>query len=83
MEDKADVFISSSRLARLDLVAAAGGDPLRAPPMGAAVGGRWETQSWTRRETRGLSCRFCVLRDWALVVMRMVGPVSLYWGMKV
>lgn len=43
-------------------------------PAGEAVGGRWETQSWTRRETRGLETRLCVLRDEGLVVIIMLGP---------
>lgn len=38
------------------------------------VGGRWETQSWTRRETEGLESRFTVFFEDGLVVMIMVGP---------
>lgn len=38
------------------------------------VGGRWDTQSWTRRETSGLSVRLRVLREDGGVVMMIVGP---------
>ena len=39
-----------------------------------AVGrGRWDTQSWTSRETWGLERRLCVLRLEGLVVIIMIG----------
>ena len=37
------------------------------------VGGRCETQSWTRRDTRGLFIRFVVFLDEGLVVIMMTG----------
>lgn len=64
-----------SRLASDDRVAAGGGEPSRSPVegFGARVGGRWDTQSWTRREIRGLVRRWLVLREEGLVVMIIVG----------
>ena len=61
----------SSKLARLDRVAGAGGDPCAVS--GARVGGRCDTQSWTRRETRGFDSRFKVFLDEGLVVIIIVG----------
>ena len=77
---RALVFRFSSRLARLDLVAAAGGLPSlpAVAELRDVVGGRCETQSWTRRLTCGLERRFCVLSDWALVDMMIVGWEK--WG---
>ena len=45
------VFRFSRRLANELLAAAAGGDPLLPPPGPPVVGGRCDTQSWTRRLT--------------------------------
>jgi hypothetical protein len=74
MLESALVLRVSSRFAREDRVAAGGGDPSRVPAgLGARVGGRWETQSCTRRDTRGLTRRCVILRDAGLVVMIMVG----------
>jgi hypothetical protein len=74
MLESALVLRLTSKLAREERVAAGGGDPSRAPAgFGARVGGRWETQSCTRRETRGLIRRCVILRDAGLVVMIMVG----------
>lgn len=42
------------------------------------VGGRWETQSWTSRETCGLEIRLSVFLDEGFVVIIMVG--ELLWG---
>ena len=77
IEESAEVLILRSRLARLDLVAAAGGLPDLSPTDADAVGGRCDTQSWTKSETRGLCIRFCVFRDWALLVIMMTGPWEL------
>ena len=66
------VLIFSNRLARLERVACGGGDPSRAGS-GARVGGRWETQSWTSRETRGLESKLSVFLEAGLVVMMMMG----------
>lgn len=71
MLDRALVLRLRSKLASEDRVAAGGGEPSR--PLGARVGGRWDTQSWTRRETRGLDCRFSVFRDDGFVVMMITG----------
>lgn len=72
--ERALVLMLSSRLAREERVAAGGGEPSRAPAgFGPRVGGRWETQSWTRRETRGFESRCRVLRDEGLVVIIIVG----------
>jgi hypothetical protein len=71
--DKLAVFMPSSSSARL---------PERGPgrcgdgdrwPGWESVGGRCETQSWTRRETSGLSARLSVLRLEGGVVMMIVG----------
>jgi hypothetical protein len=72
--ERALVFKLRSRLASDERVAAGGGDPSRPPwGFGARVGGRWETQSWTSRDRRGLERRWLVFRDAGLVVMMMVG----------
>lgn len=74
MLDSALVFRLRSKLASDDRVAAGGGDPSRSPwGLGARVGGRWDTQSCTRSDTRGFDNRWLVLRDAGLVVMMMVG----------
>lgn len=70
------VLILSNREARLERVAAGGGEPSRAMAgfrFVERVGGRWETQSWTRRETRGFERRFRVFLEAAFVVMIIVG----------
>lgn len=38
------------------------------------LGGRWETQSWTRRLTLGFDKRLSVFLDEGFVVMIMIGP---------
>lgn len=72
--DRASLFKLASRVARelrcCSGKAVDGGDE---ESVVCAVGGRWETQSWTRRETFGFETRLCVLRDAGLVVMIMVG----------
>lgn len=74
MLDKALVFKFRSRLARDDRVAAGGGEPSRvAPGFGPRVGGRCDTQSCTKSDTRGLVCRWVVFREDELVVMMIVG----------
>lgn len=75
--DRALVLMFKSRLASEDRVAAGGGEPSRPSTLEEArTGGRWETQSWTSRETRGLVRRWLVLREEGLVVMMMVGNGS-------
>ena len=73
---KALVFRFSSSEAKLDLAASRGGEPALSAvdPRRPLVGGRWETQSWTRRETFGLDIRFKVFFDAGFVVMMIVGP---------
>lgn len=43
-------------------------------------GGRWETQSWTRRETLGLETRLRVFFEEGLVVIIMMGPEGRVGG---
>ena len=69
------VLILSSKLAKLDLVACGGGEPSRVGS-GARVGGRWDTQSCTSNETRGLLIRFRVFFDEGLVVIMITGVGS-------
>lgn len=72
--ESALVFRSRRKLARDERVAAGGGEPSRWPPgFGARVGGRWDTQSWTKRDTRGLDKRWFVLRESGFVVIIIVG----------
>ena len=73
--DRALVFKFNNKLAKLDRVAAAGGEPSRwLPEEGRVmVGGRWETQSCTNRETWGFESRLRVFNDWAFVVIMIVG----------
>lgn len=73
MEESADVLRFNKSDARDERVAAAGGLPLL-PPIVEVVGGRCETQSCTSILTRGLERRFWVFRDWAFVVIIIVGP---------
>lgn len=77
IELRAVVFIFNSKVAKLDLVAAAGGLPDLPPDTSVAVGGRCETQSWTNIETLGFCNRFSVFSDLALVVMMITGPSPL------
>jgi hypothetical protein len=64
----------NNKLARLLRVAAAGGLlSLPVAARGVVVGGRCDTQSWTRRETLGFESKFLAFSDWALVVIMMVG----------
>lgn len=69
---RALVFILRRRVARLERVACGGGEPSRVGS-GFRVGGRWETQSWTRRETRGFWIRLRVFLEEGLVVIIMTG----------
>lgn len=71
------VFRFSSKLAKLDLEASGGGEPALSAvePRRAVVGGRWDTQSWTRRETCGLEIRFIVFLEAGFVVIIIVGEV--------
>lgn len=66
------VFIFNRRLARLDLVARGGGE-LSLVGSGTRVGGRWDTQSCTSSDTRGLLMRLRVFLDEGLVVMIITG----------
>jgi len=74
IDERALVFRFRRSVARDELRAAAGGLPLLLSEV-EAVGGRWDDQSWTNRDTLGLCRRFWVLSDWLLVVIRMTG-----WG---
>ena len=68
------MLIPSSNEASELPCARGGGEPSRGSDAeGFAVAGRWEAQSWTRRETLGLERRLDVLRDEGFVVMIMVG----------
>ncbi|KAG7124492.1 hypothetical protein HYQ46_010618 [Verticillium longisporum] len=73
MLETADVLMLSSSEAREERCSGPG-----EPPEGrrADVGGRWETQSWTRRETLGFERRFVVLREAGFVVMAMMGAAE-------
>lgn len=66
------MFRSSSNEARLDREGETAAPP---PDMRRAldVGGRCETQSWTRSETFGLDWRFAVFLEAGLVVITIVG----------
>lgn len=66
--------------ARDERDASGGGEPVREAPeprrlVLLVVGGRWETQSWTRRETLGLDIRLMVFFEEGLVVIMIVGEV--------
>jgi hypothetical protein len=74
------VFKLSKRVARLERLASGGGDPVRAfsvvvaePLRAVVVGGRCDTQSWTRRETLGFWTRLRVFFEEGLVVIIIVG----------
>lgn len=69
----AEVFMPMSRVAKLERAG------LRRPSgemLRELVGGRCETQSWTRRETEGLERRLMVFFEDGFVVMMIIGP----WG---
>lgn len=66
------VLMFRSNVARLERVAAGGGDPSRVRSL-ARVGGLCETQSCTRSETLGLASRLIVFLDAGLVVIMIVG----------
>lgn len=68
MELTAAEFMLISIVAKLELRAPIG--ELSRP----VVGGREETQSWTRRETLGFWRRLRVFFEEGLEVMRMMGP---------
>lgn len=72
---KALVFRFARRVAKLELRTSGGGEPLRSADMRRAlvVGGRWETQSCTSRETLGLEIRLCVFFEDGLVVITTDG----------
>jgi hypothetical protein len=69
------VFRFSSSVASDEREASGGGEPVRPleEPRRLVVGGRCETQSWTRRETCGLETRLSVFFEEGLVVMIMAG----------
>jgi hypothetical protein len=70
------VFKFSNNAAREEREASGGGDPvLSAVEPRRFVGGRCETQSWTRIETCGLVIRFSVFLEDGLVVIIMVGEL--------
>lgn len=63
-----------SRAASEERPASGGGEPVRSEePRRLVVGGRWDTQSWTRRETLGFETRFRVFFEEGLVVIIIVG----------
>jgi len=68
------VFRFNNSVARDDREASGGGEPVRSPAdiRRFVVGGRWETQSWTRRETCGFDMRFRVFLDDGLVVIIII-----------
>lgn len=71
------VFKSTRRAAREEREASGGGEPVRSlDPRRWLVGGRWETQSWTRRETCGLDIKLRVFFDEGLVVIIIVGVLE-------
>jgi len=74
------VFRLSRREAREEREASGGGEPVRVvlEPRRLVllvVGGRWETQSWTRRETLGFEIRLMVFLEEGFVVITIVGEV--------
>lgn len=75
---KALVFRFNNNAASEDREASGGGEPLRSfvEPRRVVVGGRCDTQSWTRRETCGLEMRFKVFFEEGLVVIIIVGEVE-------
>ena len=74
----ADVLRLSNNAAREEREASGGGEPFRSDvePRRFVVGGRWETQSWTRSETCGLEIRLRVFLEEGLVVIIIVGEVE-------
>ena len=67
------VFKSTSSAAREEREASGGGEPVRSLEPCRFVGGRWDTQSWTRSETCGFDIRFSVFFDEGFVVIIMAG----------
>ena len=71
------MFKFNNSAARDDLEASGGGEPARSPaaaePLRLVVGGRWETQSWTRSDTCGFEIRLRVFLEEGLVVIIIVG----------
>jgi hypothetical protein len=71
------VFKFSSKAASEDRDASGGGEPARSPaaaePRRLVVGGRCETQSWTRSETCGFDTRLSVFLEEGFVVIIIVG----------
>lgn len=74
----ADVLRLRSKAAREEREASGGGEPFRSAvePRRFVVGGRWDTQSWTRRETWGLEIRLRVFLEEGLVVIIIVGEAE-------
>jgi hypothetical protein len=78
--DIALVFKFSSNAASEDREASGGGEPARSPaaaePRRFVVGGRCETQSWTRSETCGFEIKLRVFLEEGFVVIIIVGVVE-------
>jgi hypothetical protein len=74
----AEVLRLSNKAAREEREASGGGEPFRSAvePRRLVVGGRWDTQSWTRRETCGLEIRLRVFLEEGFVVIIIVGEVE-------
>lgn len=74
---RALVFRFASNVASEERLVSAGGEPARSvslePEKEPVRGGRWETQSWTSKETFGLEIRLWVLREEGFVVIIIVG----------
>jgi len=70
---KAEVFKFSNRAAKEFERGWGGGEPPADPRRSLVVGGRCDTQSWTKRETFGFERRLLVFLEEGLVVIIMVG----------
>jgi len=69
----ADVFRFKSKAARELARGSGGGEPPPDPRRPLVVGGRCDTQSWTRRDTFGFWSRLVVFLEEGLVVIIIVG----------